>query len=51
MPPEAMEAYYCDALGVGVAELRALDLETVELHMAWRRGKTLAEWTELNKPK
>ncbi len=50
LPPEALEAYYCDALGVTVAELHALDHETLMLHLAWRQGKNLAEWTQFNKP-
>jgi hypothetical protein len=50
LPPECLEPYYCDALEATVAELRALDYETVTLHLAWRRGKNLAEWCQYNKP-
>ena len=44
LPPEAMEPYVCDALGITPVELRELDHETVMLHLAWYDGKALGEW-------
>ena len=42
LPPEAMGPYICEALGVTPLELAELDYETVQLHLAWAEGKSLA---------
>jgi hypothetical protein len=51
LPAEALEPYYCDALGLTPAEFCGLTHEQLHMHLAYREGKSLAEWAATNPPK
>jgi len=44
LPEEAVEPHLCEVLGMNPAELRTLDYDTIETHVAWQEGIAVARF-------